>query len=532
LTERFVSYAQHGEDVVIWRALGNEGPGFYVDVGAFDPTEDSVTRALYERGWRGVNIEPQAGRLAGFERDRPDDLNLSMAIGARDGEATLYVPDVAGWATIETSVATALEASSAGIESQQVAIRTLASVFAEHEIASVDVLKIDVEGAEAAVVAGLDLDRVRPRVVLVEGVAPIIGRTAGDDAVNLLINAGYIHCMFDGLNHYLTSESRLVGPLSVPANPTDGWTPVAVIRYDAEREQQAHTRVELLETIARLEAAVEAATPKLPAHLPTGAVIARLVPPEVRTARRRTTFVEHLASPPSIRTLTEKPARRAEAVNRLVDAFHTGTPSDAVAALYLAVLQRTPDADGLQSWSERLAAGTDLLSLAQILNDSDEARALDPAHRRGVAREISALRARRALEELGDPHASSGGALTPGRVADELFVRALYDVCLGREPTGDELVAEVAGLRAGVGRELLIRAFARRNETWQQLFGTHRGGLRARWWYFRGRRQAAALVRERVAAAEQRQIAFLLASLTESVSVWTFSNPENRVGRT
>ena len=67
-TTLFVSYAQHGEDVIIWRALGERAAGFYVDVGAFHPRYDSVTRALYARGWRGINIEPQPDRIAEFER--------------------------------------------------------------------------------------------------------------------------------------------------------------------------------------------------------------------------------------------------------------------------------------------------------------------------------------------------------------------------------------------------------------------------------------------------------------------------------
>ena len=33
----FVSYAQHGEDVVLWRALGSVTPGRYVEVGAKEP---------------------------------------------------------------------------------------------------------------------------------------------------------------------------------------------------------------------------------------------------------------------------------------------------------------------------------------------------------------------------------------------------------------------------------------------------------------------------------------------------------------
>ncbi|HUX70817.1 MAG TPA: FkbM family methyltransferase, partial [Cellulomonadaceae bacterium] len=92
-SEPFVSYAQNGEDVILWRTLGNRGSCVYVDVGAFHPTYDSVTRALYERGWRGVNIEPQPDRLAAFEAERPEDVNLSLAIGDEDGTALLSLSD-------------------------------------------------------------------------------------------------------------------------------------------------------------------------------------------------------------------------------------------------------------------------------------------------------------------------------------------------------------------------------------------------------------------------------------------------------
>ena len=54
----FISYAQNYEDVMLWRALQHVENGFYVDVGANDPTVDSVTKAFYDRGWRGLNIEP------------------------------------------------------------------------------------------------------------------------------------------------------------------------------------------------------------------------------------------------------------------------------------------------------------------------------------------------------------------------------------------------------------------------------------------------------------------------------------------
>ena len=54
----FVSYAQNGEDVVLFRALGGVESGRYVDVGANDPVADSISYAFYLRGWSGITIDP------------------------------------------------------------------------------------------------------------------------------------------------------------------------------------------------------------------------------------------------------------------------------------------------------------------------------------------------------------------------------------------------------------------------------------------------------------------------------------------
>jgi hypothetical protein len=51
-------YAQHGEDRSLAGLLGRRRRGFYIDVGAWDPVQDSVTKHFYDRGWRGINVEP------------------------------------------------------------------------------------------------------------------------------------------------------------------------------------------------------------------------------------------------------------------------------------------------------------------------------------------------------------------------------------------------------------------------------------------------------------------------------------------
>src|SRR3989442_545474 len=72
----FVSYAQNFEDVMLWRALRHVAHGFYIDVGAGHPDESSVTRAFYDRGWRGLNIEPSEHYFQRLAAARPLDTKL------------------------------------------------------------------------------------------------------------------------------------------------------------------------------------------------------------------------------------------------------------------------------------------------------------------------------------------------------------------------------------------------------------------------------------------------------------------------
>ena len=56
--DTFISYAQNFEDVLLNRVFRDRLDGSYIDIGALHPTIDSVTKAFYDRGWSGINIEP------------------------------------------------------------------------------------------------------------------------------------------------------------------------------------------------------------------------------------------------------------------------------------------------------------------------------------------------------------------------------------------------------------------------------------------------------------------------------------------
>jgi hypothetical protein len=74
-----ISYTPSYEDVFLWRALASRvhhNDGFWIDAGAFDPVDASVTKAFSDHNWRGVNIEPLKRHFDRLVEQRPRDINL------------------------------------------------------------------------------------------------------------------------------------------------------------------------------------------------------------------------------------------------------------------------------------------------------------------------------------------------------------------------------------------------------------------------------------------------------------------------
>lgn len=245
----FVSFAQNYEDVMLWRALGHVGAGFYVDVGAFSPEADSVTHAFYARGWRGVNIEPMPGRLAELEAQRDRDVNLGVVASDREGTARLHIVGDTGLSTVDAAIAERHHAKGWAISVIDVPQRTLTSLLDAHLAPGqpIHFLKIDVEGHETAVVRGLDLARYRPWVILVEATRPNSPEETARSWEPLLAEAGYRSIYWDGLNRfYLAPEHEELAPaFAAPPNVFDDF-----VKGDGEaRAQLLQKQVDALEQI-------------------------------------------------------------------------------------------------------------------------------------------------------------------------------------------------------------------------------------------------------------------------------------------
>lgn len=220
----FTSYAQNFEDVMLWRALKHVQNGVYIDVGAQHPVIDSVSKAFYERGWKGMHIEPVLEYAQLLREDRPDEAVLQVALADIEGTLELNVIPATG-------LSTAIDAIAARHEVErdftclriQVPVLTLKSVSTSLIGKDVHWLKIDVEGFEGKVLQGWDSQILRPWIMVIEATIPVSSEIEYASWDPILIAADYQFVYFDGLNRfYIAKEhAELAEAFCCPPNVFD-----------------------------------------------------------------------------------------------------------------------------------------------------------------------------------------------------------------------------------------------------------------------------------------------------------------------
>lgn len=248
-----LSYAQNGEDVVLARAFDGQQLGFYIDIGACHPVEDSVTLHFYERGWHGLNVEPDRELHEVLLKARPRDVNLCAAVGRTRGQVAYHPTGTRGHGTLDAALASD---RSTGRPVERVPTMPLSDVIDCYGSngGEIDFLKIDVEAWEAEVIASADWTRHRPRVLVIEAVDDK-GLATHDAWEPSLLGAGYQFALFDGLNRFYSrhEDAGLLLPrLVAPANVRDGWR-----RADDVRAHESTARLQI-EAASAVRLALEA----------------------------------------------------------------------------------------------------------------------------------------------------------------------------------------------------------------------------------------------------------------------------------
>ena len=216
----FICYAQNFEDIVLWRVFRlSVEKGFYIDVGANDPTTHSVTKAFYDRGWRGINVEPSPNFFERLCAERLRDINLQVAVSDREGQLTFF-DEGGGLSTVDQKVAADLRRDGSQVVEYSVPSQTLNSICERYIDGEIHFLKIDVEGHETSVLRGMDFERWRPWVLLIE--SPF---NVEPEWRPLLESARYHEVRRDGINRFFLAEEHMAlkGAFDMPPGFLDDF---------------------------------------------------------------------------------------------------------------------------------------------------------------------------------------------------------------------------------------------------------------------------------------------------------------------
>lgn len=155
------------EKELVWKFFDQKREGVFVEVGANDPVAGSQTWLLEQNGWRGVLVEPQSAHCARLRQQRKDSQIFQVACSspAMEGEMDLLLAEQDGSSTLQR------QRDTHGLKfigTERVKVTTLNKVLESAGVEKIDFLSLDVEGHEIEVMRGMDFERHRPALILIE----------------------------------------------------------------------------------------------------------------------------------------------------------------------------------------------------------------------------------------------------------------------------------------------------------------------------------------------------------------------------
>lgn len=173
ISMEYFTYAQAGEDVIIRTLFYNKNlPTIqYLDIGANFPIRCSNTYWFYKTGSTGVCVEADKTLIPELEKVRPNDKVINVGVAVSDeSEADFYILNCDGLNTFDKEEA--LRRQEMGTykitEVVKVPLVDINTLIKTNFTTYPDLLSIDIEGLDLAVLQSLDFEKYPIPVICVE----------------------------------------------------------------------------------------------------------------------------------------------------------------------------------------------------------------------------------------------------------------------------------------------------------------------------------------------------------------------------
>jgi len=204
------TYSQDLEDIFINEYFKNKNCGFYIDIGCYHPIKYSNTALLYNRGWKGINIDMNSTSIDLFNIARNRDINICSAISSTNKQVTQFIDH--SYSPVNT-----IDKKYSDIISKKLSIKpfiekkiqtyTLSQVLKKYKVLlnQVDFLNIDVEAHDYEVLKGIDFVKIKPKIICIE-IENFSSKLNFEKINNYLKKYNYIFIKKIGLNGFFEKK--------------------------------------------------------------------------------------------------------------------------------------------------------------------------------------------------------------------------------------------------------------------------------------------------------------------------------------
>ncbi len=204
-----ISYSQNFEDVILSRALENISIGYYIDIGAHHPVIDSVSKTFYDKGWRGIHVEPTEKYANLLRENRPDETVIQSVVASTPGIVRFYEIPNTRLSNACHDIATEHQKKLGYPVSKSLLMAiTLDNILELATSEMIHWLKIDVEGYEREVLQGWQTSTVRTWIVVIESTYPNTTQDTFQNWEMLILAKDYELVYRDGLNRYYLHKTQ------------------------------------------------------------------------------------------------------------------------------------------------------------------------------------------------------------------------------------------------------------------------------------------------------------------------------------
>lgn len=163
-------YSQHGEELAIRDFFQDRRNGVFLDVGCAWPVSFSNTYYLEkELGWTGIGVDGLPDYEQRWRKRRPRSKFLNFLVTDHSDTVESFFRavhrDYLGISGIEKNNPGHPKVE---YEEIQVPTITLTKLLEQNGVSKIDLLSMDIEGAEELALAGFDIDRFQPELAVVE----------------------------------------------------------------------------------------------------------------------------------------------------------------------------------------------------------------------------------------------------------------------------------------------------------------------------------------------------------------------------